>query len=1074
MRLLRLKIKNIASLKGEHLVDFEEITRQSPLFAITGETGAGKSSVLNSIGLALYGQIFKKNVVQNDVVTLGEKEGQIELIFEVKGKTYLAFWRAKVRKQSGELYSTPQSPTRELYTLDGHDFNSPKTILLKKVDDILNLDFDQFTKCVILNQGEFAKFLSSTFTERKDILEKLYPGEMLESMGRELNTEVKLVEKEKNDLDIELKTLAGDGDIFTDLKALEENISLKFSLRNSWLETIQKLDFHFISLHSYHSKFLENKNKIQLIKNEISEETTKFNLLLKDSEKSSSDLKLAQSEADQKLPHLHELLKSEEALSGAKKKKEENTLELKKLEKEFELLKVTLESTLKRQENCLYQKKALEILITSPLESLKLYKDILPPFFDLLNDRELISQDLASREERLNQLELSGKETSTLLSEVTLTLGLIPETVVKDLEATKLKKTEAQEQLIKSQRLEARLFELQAQLIKLESDLTSYSEKIESLRTKLKTLEADKKPLETIVQLKDLISAVLVCRTHPEAHQDGNCPVCEQPVDQTHWDKLTKLIDQNDMKSQEIKLKDLSRLEIQSQEELKLLLDAKEKVASSQAKSREEIKDAESTLKASRPDISSLEEEIEKLKKLIWEQDALNKRKLSLEEELKKSREEYKSQKIEITKKKDLLGLKVNAIQASLKELNGFVTDSISKEEILKLKAELKTFSDYQKCDSEVKQIHTELHYLDTKKRDLDGQHQLVKERISESEKIETELTLKLAKELSGVTAKDAISQITTRLKFLTEENAKREENLKKQELKVKEFQSRLYTYNEQTLDLEFHFTKELHEVKRLAGESLKPLSQELTETLNLLKDFALTLQSPSDLFIPLKERLTSLRESLTKSTNEAREELASTRARLQDWEKKQDRIKLIELKRKDLIDKLSRLNRLFDVLGKDELRTFVLSMVEENLIAQTNEELQRLCQGRYEIVHQTKAMKMSPEFYVLDKFREGGRRKVSTLSGGETFMVSLAMALGLAEMTRGQAEIDSLFIDEGFGTLDQESLEDVLEMLGQIQTRGLMVGIISHIKQLTDSLPVNLVLRKKNDGTSSVTIRSN
>jgi DNA repair protein SbcC/Rad50 len=88
--------------------------------------------------------------------------------------------------------------------------------------------------------------------------------------------------------------------------------------------------------------------------------------------------------------------------------------------------------------------------------------------------------------------------------------------------------------------------------------------------------------------------------------------------------------------------------------------------------------------------------------------------------------------------------------------------------------------------------------------------------------------------------------------------------------------------------------------------------------------------------------------------------------------------------------------------------------------------------------------------------------------------MVSLAMALGLAEMTRGQAEIDSLFIDEGFGTLDSDSLEDVLDMLNQIQTRGLMVGVISHIKTLTQAIPVNLVLNKKQDGTSTVSLQMN
>ena len=81
MRLAKLRVRNIASLKGEHEIDFLEIQKESPLFAITGETGSGKSTVLNCIGLALYGQIYKKNVNQLDVVTLGEKDGSIELLF---------------------------------------------------------------------------------------------------------------------------------------------------------------------------------------------------------------------------------------------------------------------------------------------------------------------------------------------------------------------------------------------------------------------------------------------------------------------------------------------------------------------------------------------------------------------------------------------------------------------------------------------------------------------------------------------------------------------------------------------------------------------------------------------------------------------------------------------------------------------------------------------------------------------------------------------------------------------------------------------------------------------------------
>src|SRR5690606_26133511 len=152
-----------------------------------------------------------------DLVTLGEKEGQIELIFEAQGKRYLAFWRVKVRKQNGDFYATPQAPQRELYQLEGDAFDSPKTIVNVKAEELLNLDFDQFCKCIILNQGEFARFLTSSFTERKEILEKLYPGELLESLSRELRSELDSLQKQKNDLDIELAALKGDGPQVEDL-----------------------------------------------------------------------------------------------------------------------------------------------------------------------------------------------------------------------------------------------------------------------------------------------------------------------------------------------------------------------------------------------------------------------------------------------------------------------------------------------------------------------------------------------------------------------------------------------------------------------------------------------------------------------------------------------------------------------------------------------------------------------------------------------------------------------------------------------------------------------------------------
>src|SRR5690606_17852868 len=106
-------------------------------------------------------------------------------------------------------------------------------------------------------------------------------------------------------------------------------------------------------------------------------------------------------------------------------------------------------------------------------------------------------------------------------------------------------------------------------------------------------------------------------------------------------------------------------------------------------------------------------------------------------------------------------------------------------------------------------------------------------------------------------------------------------------------------------------------------------------------------------------------------------------------------------------VSQKKRWDALAQVLGQDEFRSFALGLVEERLVAQTNRELEHLCEGRYQITL-LENKKQSQDFLVVDHWRGGGERKVSTLSGGETFLVSLAMALSLAELTRGQTEVDA------------------------------------------------------------------
>jgi DNA repair exonuclease SbcCD ATPase subunit len=179
-----------------------------------------------------------------------------------------------------------------------------------------------------------------------------------------------------------------------------------------------------------------------------------------------------------------------------------------------------------------------------------------------------------------------------------------------------------------------------------------------------------------------------------------------------------------------------------------------------------------------------------------------------------------------------------------------------------------------------------------------------------------------------------------------------------------------------------------------------------------------------------------------------------------------------LEKEYKSVKKSYQRLKDLDQVIGKNALKNYILSEMEKSLLAQANIELTNLCEGRY-LLKLEKATHGS-EYYIQDFWNGGHQRKVSTLSGGETFMVSLALSLALAELSRGQTVIDAFFIDEGFGTLDDDSINEVLEVLNKIKNTGKQIGIISHVKKLTDQIPLNIDIKKVPSGPSEITAKFN
>lgn len=166
----------------------------------------------------------------------------------------------------------------------------------------------------------------------------------------------------------------------------------------------------------------------------------------------------------------------------------------------------------------------------------------------------------------------------------------------------------------------------------------------------------------------------------------------------------------------------------------------------------------------------------------------------------------------------------------------------------------------------------------------------------------------------------------------------------------------------------------------------------------------------------------------------------------------------------------LNRWNRLHDLVGSSDGSKFpryAHGITLRRLLQAANPHLERMS-GRYRAVWSAESEALLPS--VIDRDQGDAERPVSNLSGGETFMVSLSLALGLAEMASGKLHVDSLFLDEGFGTLDSDTLDTAVGTLeGLHQSHGKMIGVISHVEQMKSRIPTRIEVRKQGSGRSGL-----
>ena len=248
----------------------------------------------------------------------------------------------------------------------------------------------------------------------------------------------------------------------------------------------------------------------------------------------------------------------------------------------------------------------------------------------------------------------------------------------------------------------------------------------------------------------------------------------------------------------------------------------------------------------------------------------------------------------------------------------------------------------------------------------------------------------------------------------------------------------------------------ELEQLRKTLTENLSGAEEHFKQTelsLKQLKEQSLTNQSSEELE-QAQSKLKNEQRLLNQRTGEIRQALTEDQSKrelqgsLADDISNQRNVFLIW-------DQLS------DLIGSakgDKFRKYAQGLTLDHLIHLANRQLDKL-HGRY-LLHRKSNEELSLE--VLDTWQGDTARDIRTLSGGESFLVSLALALALSDLVSHKTSIDSLFLDEGFGTLDQETLEIALNALDSLNASGKMVGVISHVESLKERIPTRIEVRKE------------
>jgi exonuclease SbcC len=1054
MKILKVKLLNINSLKGEFEIDFQKFLKDESLFAITGPTGAGKSTILDVITCALYGRTARLTN-PNDLMSRHTGESLCEVEFEIKGNTYRSSWSQKrARKNPDGNFQTAKMEIVDLST--NKILESKVREVPKLIEQITGLDFDRFVQSMMLAQGSFDAFLKAKENERSNLLEKITGTYIYKQISQSIYDTCSQKKKEIETAQIALGSieLLGNEIVEEKTKQLDESKKQKQELDkkevelkkiSTWLDTLKNLENDNIKYtHEFEqiSKEKEDK-KEEFLKLELANKALRIQPI--NQEKNQLSTTIANDK--QRL----ELLKQE---------KETLTKEITTKSKELDSSKETLEKeklSYTQNYNKLKEVRVLQTQVENKYalnieksKKISTYLQELSKLFEvgfetLLNDE---SQLQSYYESFSNTLNTSKEQLNKLLEEYK-----VCEEQTKDIN-TKENNTRA-----KLKEIEALLKalddyeKLNQELNQEQTNIKEYNSQIE-VQTKLnnektKLINQIQEALSTLKQTREKELLIKNYEQDRAKLKDGQeCFLCgskEHPYINhsisINIDKTTQKIKEqenylqeqnNELNQAQINLGKLgtklesSNLNLQKQQATKAQIEE-----FFQANSFKIEQDSKANLQ---------------------EQNQINEAKLK----------EYV-----------LLREQKEKLQAQKETQQTVVNNHVQKEQ--QIKSNIKAIEELKQ---EQKALNTELQELQTKSKsildvpNLDEFEQTIQKSLDSVSKHYNDLQT----HLSSLKSKDEVT--TRQIEQLVQKQAEDKQTL---ELLTEKFNKALEEYGFSSYEefekakLEKEQFETLTKLCKNIEEKYSQIQTLKTDTAKKLKEhkeqekeLSLDNRSPENINEDINKELQNLQSTIDK----LQESIGSLSKELEinasNMKKSEDKIKELE-KKKEASKVWVKLNEMIGSATGDKFAKFAQGITLDQLIYLANKHLEILS-PRYELQRATDSSKLL-DIEICDGFQGDVVRGVNTLSGGESFIVSLSLALGLSSLASQKISIDSLFLDEGFGTLDSDSLELALNALNQLQSSGKMVGVISHVEALKERIPLQIKVEPKGDGTSGLDI---